>query len=582
MLPSLTLSKYFEETDSHGIKIVWTPNYTYEKNKDIINLQKEKYFKIVSSIKKFDEKHDGELLESIESYITKKSIDFLNNPGTQIDATEVEFASKELKSMASKDVQPRINAFLSFNQNFLKVIPYVILDEEMIKEVTEGKSEVQSDTLSVLFMISKSLAFKSTKYSYIKKIADSLPTSYNEPDVQFNRRLIMHKKDKGKVDHRGEWTMFGCAMKKLKDTNYESLRKASSNYKAWRAWFVGEGSADGGGPFRESLTNISREIQSMVLPLLIPTQNNKNDHGLYRDCWTINPSSNSPSHLEMYKFLGALIGMAFRSGHVIDIKLPPIFWKKFIGDPVNLDDLSGSDAYAVQAIRDLEKNKDQIPEDMFEDMMNLNFTTQLSNGETVPLWEGGLSRKVGYHDVNEYNEMVFKVRSEEGIKQIEKMREGFELIFPMSILGVLNWKDIEERVRGPNEISVAVLKSITQYSNWSADSEFVQRFWRVFSEFTNDERSMFLKFTWGRSRLPPQERLRDQSFTIYLMDSYRYPDHNKQFPLGHTCGFTFDLPRYTTDETCKTKILYAITACGEIDTDGYSLTQEPGTGYDSD
>lgn len=133
------------------------------------------------------------------------------------------------------------------------------------------------------------------------------------------------------------------------------------------------------------MTNISREIQSLVLPLLIPTQNNKNDHGLYRDCWTINPSSNSPSHLEMYKFLGALIGMAFRSGHVIDIKLPPIFWKKFIGDPVNLDDLSGSDAYAVQAIRDLEKNKDQIPEDMFEDMMNLNFTTQLSNGETVPL-----------------------------------------------------------------------------------------------------------------------------------------------------------------------------------------------------
>lgn len=66
------------------------------------------------------------------------------------------------------------------------------------------------------------------------------------------------------------------------------------------------------------------------------------------------------------------------------------------------------------------------------------------------------------------------------------------------------------------------------------------------------------------------------------MDSYRYPDHNKQFPLGHTCGFTFDLPRYTTDEICKTKILYAITACGEIDTDGYSLTQEPGTGYDSD
>lgn len=150
-------------------------------------------------------------------------------------------------------------------------------------------------------------------------------------------------------------------MKKLKESNYESLRKASSNYKAWRACFVGEGSADGGGPFRESLTNISGELQSAVLPLLIPTQNNKNDHGLYRDCWTINPSSNSPSHLEMFKFFGGLLGMAFRSGHVIDIKLPPIFWKKFIGDPLTLEDLSGSDAYAVQAIRDLEKEQRPDP-----------------------------------------------------------------------------------------------------------------------------------------------------------------------------------------------------------------------------
>uniref|UniRef100_A0A7S3NE73 HECT domain-containing protein n=1 Tax=Euplotes harpa TaxID=151035 RepID=A0A7S3NE73_9SPIT len=483
--------------------------------------------------------------------------------------------------MPSKDVQPRVNAYLSFNQNFLKVIPYVILDEEMIKEVTEGKAEVQADTLSILFMISKSLAFKSTKYSYIKKIADSLPTNYDEPDIQLNRRLIMHKKDRGKVDHKGEWTTFGCVFKTIKDKNFESLRKANSSYKAWRATFVGEGSIDAGGPYRESLTNITDELQSACLPLLIKTQNHKNDHGLNRDCWTINPSSTSPSHLEMYKFLGALIGMAFRAGHVIDLKFPPIFWKKFIGDPITLDDLNGSDAYAVQAIKDLEKNKDSIPADMFEDAMNLTFTTQLSDGSTVPICEGGANRKVSYDDVAEYHRLVLKTRSEEGSRQMAKMREGFEIIFPMSILGILNWRDIEERVRGPSEISVTVLKSITEYSSCSADNEFVERFWRVFEEFTNDERSMFLKFVWGRARLPPSERIRDQNFKIYLMDSYKFTDHNIHFPEAHTCFFQLDLPRYTTDEACKSKILYAITACGEIDTDGSSYSyQGDGGNYD--
>ena len=77
--------------------------------------------------------------------------------------------------------------------------------------------------------------------------------------------------------------------------------------------------------------------------------------------------------------------MAFRSGHVMDFKFPSMFWKAFIEEPLTIEDLASSDLYAVQAIKDLEKNKDQIPPDMFSDMMDLNYTTQLSNGETVPI-----------------------------------------------------------------------------------------------------------------------------------------------------------------------------------------------------
>ena len=582
-LPSLVLSKYYEESEFTGLKLEIIPDYSYEKNKDIVKLQQEKYNKTEASIKKFDESLDGELLESIETFMTNYNVDLINDPNIEIPASGCVFNSKELKALTENEIQPRINAFLTFNRNFMKVIPFVILDEEMIKEVTEGKAEVQTDTLSVLFMVSKSLAFKSTKYSYIKKISDSLPVSYSEPEIPINRRLIMHKKDKGKVDNKGEWTTFGSIMKKLKDTNYESLRKSNSSNKAWKAWFVGEGSYDAGGPYRESLTNLVDELHSTCLPLLIPTQNNKNNHGLNRDCWTINPSSNSPSHLEMYKFLGALIGMAFRAGHVIDLKLPSMFWKKFIGDPITLDDLNGSDAYAVQAIKDVERNKDLISPDMFEETMNLTYTTQLSNGETISLCSGGYSRRVTFQEVDEYHKLVLNARAEEGNRQIMAMREGFELIYPMSILGILNWRDIEERVRGPSEISVEVLKSITDYSSCSSDNEFVQRFWRVFEEFTTEERSMFLKFAWGRSRLPPADRLNDQRFKLYLMDSYKFTDHNIHFPEAHTCFFQFDLPRYTTDEACKSKILYAIKACGEIDTDGSSYSYvENSADYDSD
>lgn len=250
---------------------------------------------------------------------------------------------------------------------------------------------------------------------------------------------------------------------------------------------------------------------------------------------------------------------------------------------------------------------------MFVEAMEITWTTQLSNGETVPVCEDGKcsllfkpfipfnlwttlffqililiyilgqTKAVGWDDVEEYHKLVLKTRAEEGQKQIQAMREGFELIFPMSVLTILNWRDVEERVRGPSDISAAALKSITEYSNCSSDNDYVKRFWRVFEEFTNEQKSMFLKFVWGRARLPPTERLKDQPFKFVLLDDYRFTEHDTHFPEAHTCFFQFDMPRYTNDEACKSKILYAIEACGEIDTDNssYSIADDGGN-YDTD
>lgn len=138
-LPFLTLNKYFEVTENHGLKIEVTPDFSYEKNKYLIQLHKVKHNKTVKSIKRFNEKLDRELLEAIETYLSKTGVNFFDNPSTQVNATDCEFISKELKSLPAKEIQGRLNAFLSFNENFTKVIPFVLLDEEIIKEVTDGQ-----------------------------------------------------------------------------------------------------------------------------------------------------------------------------------------------------------------------------------------------------------------------------------------------------------------------------------------------------------------------------------------------------------------------------------------------------------
>ncbi len=121
--------------------------------------------------------------------------------------------------------------------------------------------------------------------------------------------------------------------------------------------FSGEGSIDAGGPYRETLTNICQELQSSVLPLLIPTPNNKNNHGQFRECWMINPAARSPTHLEMFKFFGYFIGAAIRSQQALPLDLAPIFWKLLLEDTIQIQsdrenemDLKAFDTFSWQVI----------------------------------------------------------------------------------------------------------------------------------------------------------------------------------------------------------------------------------------
>jgi hypothetical protein len=82
-------------------------------------------------------------------------------------------------------------------------------------------------------------------------------------------------------------------------------------------------------------------------------------------------------------------------------------------------------------------------------------------------------------------------------------------------------------------------------------------FWEVLREMTPKERSLFLRFSWGRSRLP-----RGKNFRNFKLCPMNTPgDVNTYLPVAHTCFFQLDLPAYTTKEAMRTKLVYAITHC---------------------
>lgn len=133
-----------------------------------------------------------------------------------------------------------------------------------------------------------------------------------------------------------------------------------------------------------------------------------------------------------------------------------------------------------------------------------NFTTVLSNGDEIELCPEGEQRKVRRDNIDEFIGLVLKARFNEANQQIKAIQAGLDQVFQgnLGLISYLTPEAIEVRACGAKEICMDRLKSVTVYPNCGSDHAIVGRFWRVFEGWTHEERSSYLKFVWGRNRLP--------------------------------------------------------------------------------
>ena len=152
---------------------------------------------------------------------------------------------------------------------------------------------------------------------------------------------------------------------------------------------------DYGGPFRDSLVNISRELETGVLPLLIKTPNNRTNAGTNRECYLLNPEAASPTHLEMFHFLGCIIGFGIMSKSPVPLNLAPTFWKQLLGDQLSFLDLDGIDTFSAGALKDLLGHSKTMGEEEFAAAAGQqNFVTVLSHGAEVAICDDGYQKQV--------------------------------------------------------------------------------------------------------------------------------------------------------------------------------------------
>ena len=147
-----------------------------------------------------------------------------------------------------------------------------------------------------------------------------------------SRRKALVYADSGKIDHEGKYSLFGQIIQQLAQNrpDMSNFRIKSIDEKCYRVTFKGEGAIDAGGPFRESLTNIAEEFEKGVVPLLIRSPNNRNEHGNNRDSFILDSTSTTPAHKFMFKYFGGFLAYAFLSKSPIPFNLAPWVWKQLL------------------------------------------------------------------------------------------------------------------------------------------------------------------------------------------------------------------------------------------------------------
>ena len=107
------------------------------------------------------------------------------------------------------------------------------------------------------------------------------------------------------------------------------------------------------------------------------------------------------------------------------------------------------------------------------------------------------------------------------------------------------------------------MRENTIYESYEANSRIILDFWKALESFSEEEKSLYLKFVSGRARMPD---IRGINFLHKIQKSnQRNPDN--YMPTSTTCYFTLSLPQYSTYEILRDKLRYAIHNCSAIDAD---------------
>ncbi|KAI0357322.1 HECT-domain-containing protein [Trametes cingulata] len=315
-----------------------------------------------------------------------------------------------------------------------------------------------------------------------------------------------------------------------------------------------EAGIDGGGVFKEFLTNLCKEVFDTDRGLWLANKKNE----LY-------PAPHSyatePHSLAWYRFIGRILGKALYDGILVDVAFAGFFLAKWLGKQSWLDDLASLDPELYNGLIFL-KHYTGDPEEL-----SLNFTVaeeEFGVTKTVDLLPNGSNIPVTRENRLQYIYLVAHYRLTKQIKkQSNAFFEGLSEIIDPKWLRMFNQQELQILLGGVNApIDLDDLRAHTQYGGLYDDHEpTIEIFWSVVKTFNQDERRKLLRFVTSCSR-PPLLGFKELNPNFAIRDA---TGDESRLPTASTCVNLLKLPRYKSPQVLREKLLQAINSNAGFD-----------------
>eukprot|EP01138_Halocafeteria_seosinensis_P013053 gb/GECG01013331.1/.p1 GENE.gb/GECG01013331.1/~~gb/GECG01013331.1/.p1 ORF type:complete len:3653 (+),score=418.50 gb/GECG01013331.1/:1-10959(+) len=486
----------------------------------------------------------------------------------------------------------------------LRLALIVILNKLLARclTVVDTSGSVGEWSVGALLKQVSHLIFPETQSDVIESAIEQSST-YEESGIHISLDNTAAEKsvELGKSDINNSQCMFVQLFNKLRHCRAKTLRsRLDDKDRLFKVSFLNEAGIDWGGIYRDCIARAVHDLFTLPSPhvnlckrarsaLLAEEQGNAADD----DTWVPNTSllqgagastTNSKLALYMLQFVGVLMGISWRSRAWLDFMFAPCVWKLIAGDETQLDEsdiemldpdkgalLKRLKAFLtrmqIEVIRGNSVSHSKMWEDEFAECFpDLYFVDEDSRGRPEELITNGASTRVTASTASSFCQMIAERRLGPLRKPTRAIRKGLLNIIPERAVQLCRWKDLQRMVCGPSEIDMAMLQRHTKYiSPFNPNHYLIKAFWNVFGSLSMRERSMLIRYAWGRSKLPRGESnwyTADGRRTHFLLTPFL--DNNQEFRgnesmvEAHTCFFQLKLPMYSSEEVLRDKLMKSV------------------------